>query len=335
MKKKMTYKQSGVDIEKTNAMVKTIKNVCKKTNRSEVLGKIGSFSGFFSLPQKKYRNPVLVAATDGVGTKLMIAQYRNNFKSIGIDLVAMCVNDIITSGAEPLYFLDYYATGKVNEKHFFDILAGIAKGCKESNCSLIGGEIAEMPDFYTKEKFDLAGFCTGVVDRRKIITGSKVSSGDVVIGLNSSGLHSNGYSLARKLFTKTEISKGQWGKLLLKPTIIYTKAIRMLVEKNVCKSIAHITGGGLIDNIPRVLPKNMDVCIQKNSWKIPKIFNEIQKRGSITEKEMFRTFNMGIGMIVIISKKNVNNVVKILRKNKVEHAIIGTVKLGSNRVLIK
>lgn len=333
MAKKMTYKQSGVDIEQTNTMVKKIKTMCNSTNRKEVLGKIGNFSGFFSLP-KGMKEPVLVGATDGVGTKLMIAQMRKEFTTIGIDLVAMCVNDLITSGAEPLFFLDYYATGKVKQKHFFDVLKGIVTGCKQSNSALIGGEIAEMPDCYTDDKYDLAGFSVGVVDKKKIIDGSRVKKKDVVLGIASSGLHSNGYSLARKLFTKKELAEGVWGKALLRPTTIYVKPIQALLAKVTVKAIAHITGGGLYDNVPRVIPKQYSVVIDKTSWKVPKLFKEMQKRGNIDDFEMYRTFNMGIGMAVVMSEKEVSIAQNILKKFKLNSWVIGDVTTGDKEVVI-
>lgn len=334
MAKSMTYKSSGVDVDKTNKMVKKIKTMCNFTNRKEVLGKIGNFSGFFNLP-RNVKNPVLVGATDGVGTKLMVAKLKNKYDTIGIDLVAMCVNDIITSGAEPLFFLDYFASGNVDPDNFFDVLKGVVKGCKQSNCSLIGGEIAEMPDFYDNKKFDLAGFCTGIVDRKKIIDGSKVKKGDIVIGLASSGLHSNGYSLARKIFTSNEIKNTAWGDLLLRPTKIYVKEILELVNKIDVKSIAHITGGGIFENIPRVIPSKLDVIIDKQSWSMPEIFKALQKKGNVADKEMYRTFNMGLGMVVVVDKKSAERTVEILKKMRTRSWIVGEVIPGKNLVTIK
>ena len=311
----MSYKKSGVDVNKTNAMIRNIKYLCGKTKRKEVIGNIGQFSGFFRPDIKSIKDPILVASTDGVGTKLMIAQKRNNYSSIGIDLVAMCVNDIITCGAEPLFFLDYFATGKVKPNHFFSILKGIVTGCKQSHCALIGGEIAEMPRFYNRDKFDIAGFCVGIIDKNKIMDGTNVRVHDVVLGIASSGLHSNGYSLARRLFTSQEIKSSHWGSLLMKPTIIYTKPILHIAKKICIHATAHITGGGLYDNIPRVIPKNKSVVINSKAWNVPRIFNEIKKRGNINEKEMYRTFNMGIGMITIISNKAIPRYISHLNQS--------------------
>ncbi len=330
----MTYKKAGVNVKQTNAMVKNIKLMSQKTNRNEVIGKIGNFSGFFKPNFKRMKNPILVASTDGVGTKLMVAEIKNKYSTVGIDLVAMCVNDVIACGAEPLLFLDYFATGKVKPKNFFNILKGIVQGCRESRCSLIGGEIAEMPGFYNKDKFDLAGFCVGIVDKKKIIDGTAVKENDIVLGFASSGLHSNGYSLARKLFSQKEIKYSKWGNLLLKPTIIYVKPILSLLEKIKVKSIAHITGGGLYDNIPRVIPRNKNVTIDKKSWPIPEIFIEMKRRGGIDDREMFRTFNMGIGMTVIIDKNSVAQSEKILKKHNIKSWVIGRVNKGKGSVVI-
>jgi phosphoribosylformylglycinamidine cyclo-ligase len=333
VKSKMSYKKAGVDIDKTDKMVRRIKTLCAGTTRPEVLGKIGNFSGFCTVP-KKYKEPVLVSSTDGVGTKLIVSLLRNDFSTIGIDLVAMCVNDLITSGAEPLFFLDYYATGKVSPEHFFAVLKGIVRGCKQSNCALVGGEIAEMPDCYANGTYDLAGFSVGINEKSKIITGKNVKKGDVLIGLASSGLHSNGYSLARKVFTKKEISSSDWGKELLKPTRIYVKVISELVRSLEVRSIAHITGGGLYDNLPRVMPRSVAALIDQSAWKIPPLFQEIQKRGTITDSEMFRTFNMGIGMVVIVDTRVVDKALSIVRKNRQKAFIIGEVISGAREVKI-
>jgi phosphoribosylformylglycinamidine cyclo-ligase len=259
---------------------------------------------------------------------------RNDYTTIGIDLVAMCVNDVITCGAEPLFFLDYYATGKVKPQHFYDVLKGIVRGCKQAHSAVVGGEIAEMPDCYSKNKYDLAGFSVGIVDRNKVITGATVKKGDVAIGLASSGLHSNGYSLARKVFTKNEISNSEWGKKLLTPTRIYVKPIMDLCKSIQIRSIAHITGGGLYDNLPRVLPQSVSIVIDQTSWKVPSIFREIQSRGNIDESEMFRTFNMGIGMVVIIKKKDIDQCFRILRKHRLKAFLIGEIISGKTSVQI-
>jgi len=334
VKKKITYKKAGVNMDQTDAMIKNIKTMCRSTYRKEVLGTIGGFSGFFNIAKMNIKNPVLVGATDGVGTKLMIAQLRNKYDTIGVDLVAMCVNDVITCGATPLFFLDYFATGKVNPKHFFALLRGIVSGCKQANSSLIGGEIAEMPGMYDKSKYDLAGFSVGIVDRKEIIDGTKVKAGDVVIGIASNGLHSNGYSLARKLFSRHEIKNTKWGSLLLKPTVIYVSAIQSLQKKINIKGIAHITGGGLYDNIPRVLKSNLRVTIDKSSWKMPMIYKEIIRRSSLNDKELYRTFNMGIGMIVIINSRDVNKTIQHFKKQRLTAFSIGKVSNGKKRVTI-
>lgn len=333
MKGSMSYKKAGVDINKTDRMVSRIKTLCRTTSRPEVLGSIGNFSGFCSIP-KKYKHPVLVSSTDGVGTKLIVSMLRDDYSTIGIDLVAMCVNDLITSGAEPLFFLDYYATGRVDPEHFYAVLKGIVRGCKQSHCSLVGGEIAEMPDCYANGKYDLAGFSVGINDKNKIITGKDVKKGDMLIGLASSGLHSNGYSLARKVFTKKEISSSDWGKELLKPTRIYVKAIGELCRAVKVRSIAHITGGGLYDNLPRVMPRSLSAVIDQSAWRIPQIFKEIQKRGHIPDHEMFRTFNMGIGMVVVVDKRAVASALAVLKRNKQKACVIGEVISGDTSVKI-
>jgi phosphoribosylformylglycinamidine cyclo-ligase len=332
MAHKITYKQAGVDIEKADDFVTTIARLTKTTRRSGSTGSIGGFSAFFKvLPHVK--NPLIVSSTDGVGTKLLVANAQRKHNTIGIDLVAMCVNDLITCGAEPLFFLDYFATGKLHSKKAVALIKGIVNGCKQAHCELIGGETAEMPGLYRKDDYDLAGFSVGIVDAKKIINGSQAISGDLVIGLLSSGLHSNGYSLARKVFSQKEL-KGTWGGRLLIPTKIYVKPIMALIKKDLVKAIAHITGSGLYGNIPRVLPKNKDVIIKKGTWLIPAIFKEIQLRGSISEKEMFNTFNMGIGMTLIVSKKNERKVLSTLKQLHFPAHTIGYVTAGNNTVAI-
>jgi phosphoribosylformylglycinamidine cyclo-ligase len=301
--KRVTYKSAGVDIDKADNFIANIIPLISKTKTPAVLGKIGGFSGFFKFPEKGFREPVLVGATDGVGTKLMIAKMVNKHDTVGIDLVAMCVNDIITCGAEPLFFLDYFATSKINVKDAVPIMKGIVTGCCEARCALLGGETAEMPGLYRKEDYDLAGFCVGAVERKKIIDGKKIRPGDVILGLASNGLHSNGFSLVRKLFSQNEI-KRKWGRELLRPTKIYVREILSLKKKVDVKGIAHITGGGFYGNIPRILPGGLGAEIKKGSWPVPSIFKEIQKRAKLPDKEMFRTFNMGIGMIVILNKND-------------------------------
>ncbi|MFC1621353.1 phosphoribosylformylglycinamidine cyclo-ligase [Candidatus Omnitrophota bacterium] len=319
----MDYKKAGVDIDRSNKFVKDI---------AKMVGGIGGFGAFTKIP-RKYKNPVLVSSTDGVGTKLIVANLLNKHTTIGIDLVAMCVNDIVVTGAEPLFFLDYFATGKLNRKKAKDIIKGIVEGCAQSGCALIGGETAEMPDMYKDEDYDLAGFCVGVVEDNKIIDGSSVKPGDRIIGIQSSGLHSNGFSLARNVFKKSELS-GKFGKTLLTPTIIYVKAIQKLLKKVKVKAISHITGGGFYDNIPRVLPKGVSARVYKYSWHIPGIFGEIQNRAKIDDKEMYRTFNMGIGMAIVVNKKDLNKAHDVIKSLKLKSWTIGEIIKGKGEVII-
>jgi len=283
----VTYKEAGVDIKKAEKLVKRIKRLAPE---------IGGFSGLFPIEVAKYKNPFLVASTDGVGTKLKIAQLIGKHNTVGIDLVAMGVNDVITCGAEPLFFLDYFATGKLELGVAEEVIKGIHRGCLEARCRLIGGETAEMPGFYRPGEYDLAGFCVGIVESDGVIDGTKIAPGDMIFGLPSTGLHSNGYSLVRKIFSEKELI--DLAEELLKPTKIYVKDI--LKVRSIVRGIAHITGGGFIDNIPRILPERCQAVIHKDSWKVPKIFELVQKKGKIEEEEMFHTFNMGIGMVLIV-----------------------------------
>jgi phosphoribosylformylglycinamidine cyclo-ligase len=331
MKKKITYKTAGVDIDKANQGIKGIKKLVDSTRVAGSMDSIGGFGGFFDLAGTKIKNPILVAATDGVGTKLVIAQIAGKHDTVGIDLVAMCVNDIICTGARPLFFLDYFAVGKLDTKVWKDVIKGIAKGCKESGCALLGGETAEMPGMYSKGEYDLAGFSVGVQDKKSIIKSTLVKKGDVVLGLASSGLHSNGYSLVRKLFTKKELKKNS--DLFIKPTTLYVKPIISLLEKIKIKGIANITGGGFYDNIPRILPKNKGVLINKNSWSFPKVFKLIMDKNQVPEKELYRTFNMGIGMTLILAKKDAGKAQEILKKKfKIKSWVIGEVTSGKKEV---
>ncbi|MBA7510397.1 Phosphoribosylformylglycinamidine cyclo-ligase [subsurface metagenome] len=284
----VTYKEAGVDIKKAEKLVKKIKGI---------VSGIGGFSGFYPMELARYKKPFLVASTDGVGTKLKIAQLIRKHNTVGIDLVAMCVNDIITCGAKPMFFLDYFATGKLELGVAEEVIKGIHKGCLQGGCPLIGGETAEMPGFYKKGEYDLAGFCVGIVDRKEVIDGKKIKPGDIIFGLPSSGLHSNGFSLVRKIFSQKELRS--LGKELLKPTKIYVKDV--LSVRSIVRGIAHITGGGFIDNITRILPQKCQAIIHQGSWRVPQIFQLVQKKGKIKEKEMFHTFNMGIGMVLIVS----------------------------------
>ena len=284
----VTYKQAGVDIERAEKLIKRIKGMVRG---------IGGFSGLFPIEVAKYEKPFLVAATDGVGTKLKIAQFLKKHNTVGIDLVAMCVNDIITCGAKPIFFLDYFATGKLELGVAQEVIKGIHNGCVQSGCILLGGETAEMPGFYKRGEYDLAGFCVGIVEKKEVVDGKEIEPGDIIFGLPSSGLHSNGFSLLRKIFSQKE-----WISLrkeLLRPTKIYVKDV--LSVKSIVRGIAHITGGGFIDNIPRILPQGCQALIRKGSWKVPGIFHLVQKKGKIQEGEMFHTFNMGIGMVLIVS----------------------------------
>jgi len=295
----LTYKDSGVDITKGNKLIEKIKPIAKSTTRPGVLAGLGGFGAMFEIPLDRYDNPVLVSGTDGVGTKLMVAEMLNKHDTIGIDLVAMCVNDLIVQGAEPLFFLDYYATGSLNPELATAVISGIGKGCIQSGCALIGGETAEMPGMFQGEDYDLAGFCVGIVEKNKIIDGSRVSDGDHMIALGSSGPHSNGYSLIRKIMEKSKPSSNQLNSLI-EPTKIYVKSILSLINKLPVNAISHITGGGLLENIPRVLPSHLAAKIDSTSWVLPEIFQWLQAEGNIDITEMYRVLNCGVGMVVVV-----------------------------------
>jgi len=335
MGKVITYKKSGVDIDKADRFIDAIIPIIKTTKRPELLGDIGGFSGLFRPNFRKFKDPVLVASTDGVGTKVMLTNVIKKYDTVGIDLVAMCVNDIITCGAEPLFFLDYFATSAIELTKSVAIMRGIVEGCRQANCALIGGETAEMPGLYPKEEFDLAGFCVGIVDKNKIITGDSVKIGDVILGIESSGLHSNGFSLVRKVFTKNEILNTSLKRELLKPTIIYVKPILDILKKVNVKSIANITGGGFYENIPRVIPKGAAIIINKNSWMMPAIFKLIQRKAGVSDREMYRTLNMGIGIVLILSKNDVSKTKNILLNHKLKSWVIGEVIRGKKEVIIE
>jgi phosphoribosylformylglycinamidine cyclo-ligase len=320
---KITYKSAGVDVEAGYEAVKLMKEHTKRTMIPGVMGSLGSFGGFFELDIERYKHPVLVSGTDGVGTKLQIAFMTGIHDTIGIDCVAMCVNDIACHGAKPIKFLDYIGTGKLEPQVAANIVKGICDGCVEAGCALIGGETAEMPGFYKDEEYDLAGFAVGVVDKDKVINGAKVTEGDILIGLASSGIHSNGYSLVRKLFfqindyninSQFDELDCSLGEELLKPTKIYVKTVLELIEKYNIKGIAHITGGGFIENIPRTIPEELKCEIQMGSWTIPPIFNIMQRLGNIEENEMFNTFNMGIGMVLVVNPKDADGVINLLNE---------------------
>jgi len=320
----LTYKDSGVDITKGNQLIEKIKPIAKSTLRPGVLGGLGGFGAMFEIPLDKYKNPVLISGTDGVGTKLMVAEMLNKHDTIGIDLVAMCVNDLIVQGAEPLFFLDYYATGSLNQDVAISVISGIGEGCRQSGCSLIGGETAEMPGMYQGEEYDLAGFCVGIVEKDNIIDGSKVSLGDHIIALGSSGPHSNGYSLIRKVLEKTKPTSNQL-KSLIEPTKIYVKSILSLVKNLPVHAISHITGGGLLENIPRVMPKHLTAKLDANSWELPEIFQWLQREGNIEITEMYRVLNCGVGMIVIVPKESAKEAIKALNASGEKAWLIGEV----------
>jgi phosphoribosylformylglycinamidine cyclo-ligase len=325
--KNLTYRKSGVDIDKANGFIESIKPYARMTRRPEVLAGIGGFGALCSLPNKKYKNPILVSTTDGVGTKLKVAQQVGRFDGLGIDLVAMNVNDVLTLGAEPLFFLDYFAVGKIEPVMMRAVVRSIAIGCKQAGCSLIGGETAEMPGLYSHGDFDIAGFCVGVVDREKVIDGKKAKAGQVIVGVASNGIHSNGFSFVRKAFKPEFIL--EHAEEILKPTRIYVKPILSLLQKEPVYSMAHITGGGFFDNIPRVLPKGCGAKIQQGSWPIPRVFGWLKDGSSATAKEMYRTFNMGIGFVLVTEKTRALKVIHHLNKMG-EHAwIIGEIVKGS------
>jgi phosphoribosylformylglycinamidine cyclo-ligase len=335
----LTYKKSGVDISKGNRLVDIIKPFARSTFKPYVMTDIGSFGAFCRLDTKRFKDPVLVSSTDGVGTKLKLAFMLNKHDTVGIDLVAMCVNDILTSGAEPLFFLDYFASGKLSTKQASDVIKGIAEGCRIADCSLIGGETAEMPGFYDNGEYDLSGFSVGAVGKKSIIDGSGIRNGDILLGLASSGIHSNGYSLVRKLFfdmkkysPKKKI-KGigcSLGEELLKPTKIYVKSVLKVIRDYKVKGIAHITGGGLTENLPRILPAKakLKFVIEKGSWPVLPIFDLIQDLGKVPEDEMFKTFNMGIGMVLVVKKIDAQAIMKKLKRLKENVYIIGHVEKG-------
>lgn len=332
--KKWHYKDAGVDIEKGDAFVQAIKPMVESTFRPEVLTKIGGFAGCVSLNLERYKKPILVSSTDGVGTKLKIAFAMNRHDTVGIDLVAMCVNDIVVSGAKPLFLLDYFATSQLDPEKSAKVVSGIVKGCIEAECSLIGGETAEMPGFYKKGEYDLAGFAVGIVEDSQVIDGSGVTVGDKLIGIASSGLHSNGYSLVRKLLLdqlkmnleeRVEEIGEVLGEELLRPTRIYVKGVLNLTRDFNIVGIAHITGGGITGNLPRIIPKSCKAIVQKGTWDIPAIFTFLKEKGNISEEEMLRTFNNGVGMILIARAKEVDDILARLRSLGEKAFLIGEV----------
>lgn len=333
----LTYKKSGVDIKSAGVFKNKIKGLVRSSFTPGVLKDIGGFGSFFRLAKGKYKDPVLVSSTDGVGTKLRIAALAGIHDTVGIDAVAMNVNDILCTGARPLFFLDYIAFSKVKENVLVDVVKGINKGCIESGCALIGGETAQMPDIYQDGDYDIAGFCVGIIERKDIIDGSKIKSGDVVIGLESSGIHSNGYSLVRKVFSEQELKLR--ARELLIPTRIYVKPVLDLlgsqghmVTRSHIKGISHITGGAFYDKIARILPGNIDVIIDKKSWKVPEMFRLIQKKGKIADKEIYHTLNMGIGMVMIVNPKAAGSVIAQLKRSGLKSWVIGRAVKGKKLV---
>jgi len=331
---KLTYASAGVDIEAGNKAVELMKKSVKSTFRPGVLTDIGGFGGLFALDTSRYREPVLVSGTDGVGTKLRVAMMMDRHNTIGIDAVAMCANDVLVQGAEPLFFLDYLAVGRLVPERVAMLVEGVAEGCRRAGCALIGGETAEMPGFYGDDEYDIAGFVVGVVDKSKIIDGSSIKPGDILLGIPSSGLHSNGFSLVRKtLFeiagygvdTYIEELGRTLGEELLEPTKIYVKQVLPLLNRYRIKGMAHITGGGLTENIPRVLPAGTAVVIDRKSWQVPRIFNIIQTLGRIDDSEMLKTFNMGIGLVMLVSADEAAGIVSDIRSRGDEALVIGEV----------
>ncbi|CCN34502.1 Phosphoribosylformylglycinamidine cyclo-ligase [Vibrio nigripulchritudo SO65] len=339
----LSYKDAGVDIDAGNALVDRIKGVVKRTRRPEVMGGIGGFGALCELPTK-YNEPVLVSGTDGVGTKLRLALDMKKHDTIGIDLVAMCVNDLIVQGAEPLFFLDYYATGKLDVETAADVVAGIGEGCVQAGCALIGGETAEMPGMYEGEDYDVAGFCVGVVEKSEVIDGTKVAAGDALIAVGSSGPHSNGYSLIRKILEisnadlNEELNGRTIGEQLLEPTKIYIKsALKMIAEHDI-HAISHITGGGFWENIPRVLPEGTKAVVDGNSWEWPAIFSWLQEKGNVETHEMYRTFNCGVGLIVALPKDQADAAVELLKAEGENAWVIGEIasaEAGEEQVEIR
>lgn len=338
----LSYKDAGVDIDAGNALVDRIKGVVKETRRPEVMGGLGGFGALCALPQK-YREPILVSGTDGVGTKLRLAMDLKRHDTIGIDLVAMCVNDLVVQGAEPLFFLDYYATGKLDVETAASVITGIAEGCKQSGCALVGGETAEMPGMYHGEDYDVAGFCVGVVEKSEIIDGSKVAAGDVLIALGASGPHSNGYSLVRKILEVShadpltvELEGKPLADHLLAPTKIYVKSVLKLIEEHDIHAIAHLTGGGFWENIPRVLPEGTQAVIDESSWQWPAVFNWLQQTGNVSRHEMYRTFNCGVGMIIALPAVEADAAIALMNANGEKAWKIGTIaaSTGEERVVI-
>lgn len=339
----MTYKRAGVDIDAANYSVDLIKKWVDRTKRPEVLAGIGSFGGFFALNASKYKTPVLVSGTDGVGTKLKIAQMYGVFDTVGIDLVAMCVNDILTHGAEPLFFLDYISLGKLNPPMVEDLVKGVSEGCVQAGCALIGGETAEMPGFYSENEFDMAGFAVGVVEKTRLINGAAIKDGDVLVGLKSSGIHSNGFSLVRKVLLEeaglqlddyVDELDSVLGEVLMTPTRIYVGPILSLLNEMEIRGMAHITGGGMAENLQRIMPAGLGAEIDSASLEIPAVFKMIERLGNVPQREMFRTFNMGIGFILVVAPDKAGELLMQMRMEGEEPVVIGKVSSKEPRVVI-
>ncbi|HEX5764782.1 MAG TPA: phosphoribosylformylglycinamidine cyclo-ligase [Woeseiaceae bacterium] len=333
--KPLTYKDAGVDIEAGNALVERIKPLVARTTRPEVLTGLGGFGGLFALPPGKYEEPVLVSGTDGVGTKLKLAQQLEHHDTIGIDLVAMCVNDVVVQGAEPLFFLDYFACGRLDIQVAADVIGGIARGCEQAGAALIGGETAEMPDMYPDGEYDLAGFCVGAVERRELIDGHSIEENDVVIGIASSGPHSNGYSLIRRVLERSgtaDIDGRPAAKCLLAPTRIYVKPILALMQQVGIRGLAHITGGGITENLPRILPPGLHAEIDTQSWQQGPVFDWLAAAGCIAAAEMRRTFNCGVGMIVVVAPDDADTALASLGSSGEKAWLLGRIAAGSEGV---
>ncbi len=341
----LTYKQADVDIAAGDRFVHLIKPLVRKTFRPEVLTDLGGFGGLFRLPIRRYKDPILVSGTDGVGTKLKVAFQMDRHDTVGIDLVAMCVNDVVVSGAEPIFFLDYLATGHLEPPKAVEIIKGVVEGCQQAGCALIGGETAEMPSIYAEGEYDLAGFAVGVVDKAKIVDGRRVKVGDALVGLGSSGLHSNGYSLVRKvIFEMAGLSVHDrisdlgrpLGEELLTPTRIYVKSVLSLLRdsqlRGAIKGLAHVTGGGITENLPRVLPAGCGARITRSSWEVPPIFSFLQHKGGIAEAEMYRTFNMGLGMILVVSRDKVTKLLAKAKRLGEKAFLVGEIIRGPRKV---
>ncbi len=334
-RKPLTYRDAGVDIDAGNSLVERIKPLVTRTRRPEVLAGLGGFGGLFALPPDRYREPVLVSGTDGVGTKLMLAQQLGRHDTIGIDLVAMCVNDVLVTGAEPLFFLDYFACGKLDVEVAAAVVGGIAEGCHQAGATLIGGETAEMPDMYQPGEYDLAGFCVGAVERAELIDGSTIAAGDTLLGIASSGPHSNGYSLIRKVLEVADSHDigGEDAKtLLMAPTIIYVKPLLTLGKAVTLKGLAHITGGGLTENVPRILPADVHAEIKVNSWRQGPVFDWLAASGNIDTSEMRRTFNCGVGMVVVVSKDEAAVALETLQRDGLNAWLLGDIASGAGEV---